>query len=250
MTTIEQVPPRQSGKRGLRRGAHHPEMMLSNFRAQPPTPPPPTGDVSHGITSWGMDGNDKYGCCGPAATDHYQVAKSGQTSQINTLGGVGPVALYFQYGTAQGEPGPNPDQGVDNPTWLTFLFNKGVIEAWAQVPSDPNEIHSAMLNFSGVLIGVDLTDDAEQLFNNHQPWTLSGGESPDPNEGHDILLVTYDDQGDDTFVTWGALQKSTVQWDAGCIQGAYVIVTSDDATRNGVDLVALKAQCASLGGQG
>lgn len=239
---------RTAGKRGARAGNAHPELRLSNFKTTAPTPPP-TGDVTSGITAWGMDGNDQYGCCGPAATDHYQVAKLGDTSLIGKLGGVGPVPLYFEYGIAQGEPGPQPDQGVDNDLWLQFLFNKGIIEAFAELDfTNVDEVHQAMLDYRGVLISVELTDDAEQLFNSKQPWTLANGESPDPNEGHDILLVKYGPEGD-TFVTWGALQLSTIPWDNSCITSAWVIITSEDAERTGVDIAALQNQIRAWGGK-
>lgn len=238
---------RQAGKRGLRRGRSVPALRLSLFRTTAPTAPP-SGDVSRGIEAWGMDGNDQYGDCGPAATDHYQVAKSGEVTQIDKLGGIGPVALYFEYGTSQGEPGPKPDQGVTNASWLKFLFDKKIIEAYAELDvTNVTEVHQAMIDFSGVLVGVQLNSNAETQFNNHQPWSLANGQQATPNEGHDILLVKYDASGD-TFVTWGALQPATVKWDGTCITEAWVVVTSDDAARVGIDITALKQKIAAFGG--
>jgi hypothetical protein len=45
-----------------------------------------------------------------------------------------------------------------------------------------------MLNFNGVLLGCSLTDNAEQEFNDQQPWTITASEHPDPQEGHDIHI--------------------------------------------------------------
>ena len=73
-----------------------------------------------------------------------------------------------------------------------------------------------MLNFNGVLLGCSLTDNAEQEFNDQQPWTITASEHPDPQEGHDIYLVKYDTQADtETIVTWGADQICTVAWETG-----------------------------------
>lgn len=240
--------PRIAGRRGGgRTNTRYPQLQLSNFRTGTPVPPP-SGDVTYGITDWGMDHNDQWSCCGPAATDHYQVAKAGDVSLIDHLGGSGVLPLYFEYGIAQGEPGPYPDQGVDNGTWLKFLFDKGIIEAFAELdPNNADEVHQGMLDFGGVLTSVSLTADAEQLFGAHQPWTVASGEMPDPSMGHDILLAKYGPEGD-TFVTWGALQLATVAWDSACITGAWVIVTSEDAARTGVDIAALKAKITALGG--
>lgn len=236
---------RPTGKRGKRPVVHQPALRLHNFAAAP-SPAPPTGDVTSKITDWLMLSNEKYGCCGPAATMHYRMAKAGRviaecTDDYTT-------GLYFAYGIAQGEPGPQPDMGVDNSSWLKWMFDQGHIEGYAEIDAhNPDAVHRAMLNFSGVLIGVNLTPDAEEDFSMHLPWDISAADQPDPNDGHDILLVAYDQTGD-TFVTWGGLQKATVRWDETAIDEAWVIVTAEDAARNGVDLLALQAQIRQLGG--
>jgi hypothetical protein len=239
---------RTAGKRGLRRSTPHPELRLkSNLTAPIPTAPP-TGDVTSGITAFGMDGNDQHSDCGAAALDHYMVTKAGLSALIGQLGGVGPLALYFEYGTAMGEPGAQPDQGVDNATWLKFLYDKKIIEGFVQLdPKDLNEVRYMMNETRGCLVGVELTADAEQLFGAHQEWTVADGETPDQNEGHDILLVKYGPEGD-TFVTWGALQLAGVNWDADCITDVWAVLTQADATRLGVAWAPLIATIESLGG--
>jgi predicted secreted protein len=244
MTTTSRAR-RPSGKRGKRPAVHVPALRLRNF-APPSSPPPPTGDVTSKITNWLMLANNKYGCCGPAATMHYRMAKAGRVIPECTDSYT--TGLYFAYGTAMGEPGPYPDQGVDNATWLKWMFDQGHIEAFAEIDAhDVAVVHQAMLNFSGVLIGVNLTPDAEQDFEMQVPWDVSATDQPDPNAGHDILLVAYD-QNSDTFVTWGGLQKATVNWDQAAIDEAWVIITTEDATRNGVDMLSLQAQIHLLGG--
>lgn len=201
---------------------------------------------------WGMLGNDQYGDCGPAATEHYRMAKAG-TADITNASDAATEALYFAYGRAQGEPGSHPDQGVDNASWLKWMFDNGYITAYARVDAnDADAVRMAMLNFSGVLVGCSLADQAEQEFNDHRPWTITAAERPDPQEGHDILLVAYDSAGE-TFVTWGALQRATVAWESGEAHAgdleAWVIMTNEDAARNGVDLDALRAQISAWGGE-
>jgi hypothetical protein len=240
---------RVAGKRGRRKPSHEPTLHLRRF-APAPSKPPPSGDVSGGITDWGMLGNDQYSDCGAAAFQHGRMAKSGR----NVLNDNGQelaadsqeatdytLASYYAYGRAMGEPGQDPDQGVDNATWLKFLFDQKMID----------EVHIAMLNFNGVLIGCNLTDDAEQEFNDHKPWNVTPTDRPDPREGHDIYLVKYDENGE-TMVTWGADQQCTVAWGqgerfAGDLE-AWVFITSEDAQRNGVDLPALQQAIRDLGG--
>jgi hypothetical protein len=245
---------RIAGKRGRKPSPPTPELRLALFAPAPSTPPP-TGDVTGGIVDWGMLGNDTYGDCGPAATEHYRMAKAGSVTVSPAATDAYTENLYFEYGKAQGEPGEQPDQGVDNLTWLTWLFDNGYIEGFARLdPSKPDEIRQAMINFNGVIIGCSLTDDAEAEFEATppQPWNITPKDLPDPNEGHDILLVAYDADSW-TLVTWAALQRALITWETG-EEGAgdlecWVIITAEDAARNGVDITALKAAITALGGQ-
>jgi hypothetical protein len=84
----------------------------------------------------------------------------------------------------------------------------------------------------GVILGVNLTDDANALFNAGQPWTVANGEQPDPAEGHAILKVGQQQptgaNGYGTVVTWGALQEADWTWEQACVEEAWAIVTKDD----------------------
>ncbi len=253
---------RLAGKRGRRAPSHAPTLRLTNF-APPASSPPPRGDVSGAIADWGMLGNDKHSDCGAAAFQHGRMAKSGH----NVLNDNGTelaadsqaatdytLSSYYAYGHAMGEPGAQPDQGVDNATWLKFLFDQGMIEGFAELDAgNAAEVHMAMLNFNGVLLGCDLTDGAEQDFTVHTPWTLTAHDKPDPKKGHDIYMVKSDTEArTETIVTWGADQDCTVRWETGMAQAgdleAWVFITTEDAQRNGVDLPALQSAIHALGG--
>jgi len=231
------VPRRIAGKRGLRE-SHEPRLALSRFRrAWATEAPPATWDGTHNITAWGMEGNDQYGDCGAAATDHYNMAKVGNVSVEDTLGEpkyAGTLATYFAYGIAQGEPGPNPDEGVDNATWLAFLWKNGIIAGYAEVPLP--EVQTVALEFGGVLVGCLLGDDAEANFEAGKPW--DNPPPPDPNDGHDILLIGWNAQGEYQYVTWGALQWATASWQAANPTDAWVIFDADDPSVNWPALIA------------
>ena len=268
MTTDLWTPPaeRHAGLKGKQPAIHVARLALARFRATTPTPPL-SGDVSGAIQAWGMLANDRLGCCGVAMTEHGRMAKAvlpSTTPGVYTLepNFVAPTddeteALYWAYGIAQGEPGPEPDEGVANATWLAWLFAQTQAKlagddvqefAYAEVDyTNAEAINQAMLDFHGVFCGVQLTDDAQQLFEQQQPWTTANGEQPDPSEGHDILKVKYDTEaGLDTYVTWGALQEATIEWSAACVDEAWVIVTEEDAVNAGVDYQALLAECKVL----
>jgi hypothetical protein len=238
---------RIAGLRGARE-SHEPRLLLSGFREDTVTPPE-SWDGTHGITSWGMDGNDQYGDCGPAATDHGDMAKADDPALLGTLGEPkysGTLATYFAYGIAQGEPGPNPDEGVDNASWLGFLWKNGLIEGYGEVPLD--QIREYAVLFDGLLIACQLSDEAEQEFEAGQPWNWSASEPPDPNDGHDVLLIQYADDGGVTVVTWGALQKCTAAWVEHNVTDAWAILTAEDAKRAGVNWAALIASLQAVHG--
>lgn len=246
-----QQPTRKAGRRGNKHPiVHVPELRLKLFKTGQAVPPP-EGDVTQGRTDWGMDDNDRLGCCGPAATDHNVMAKIGPSAQPNQLGGVGVDSLYFRYGKSMGEAGDQPDQGVDNATWLKFLFDLGIIEGFAELDKDDlNEVRQAMLDYRGVICGLQLTDDAEADFEATPPvpWQVTPADQPDPAAGHDTLLVKYNPTGG-TLVTWGGLQDFLMDFETGGgFTDCWVILTKEDAARTGVDLAALQDKIRAWGG--
>ncbi len=243
--------PRTAGRRGVRE-SHAAHLLLSQFRL-PVASPPSSGDVTMGLQAWTMLGNDVYGDCGPAATMHCRMAKALVSVDAGVPsfdpGFTPPTtatteALYFAYGRAMQEPGTPPDQGVANATWLEFCYRQGVVEWYGELdPSDPDEVHAAMLACRGVLVAVRLPADAEAQFEAHEPWSIDGAGIAG---GHDILLVRYSPDAD-TFVTWGALQEATVNWDALCITDAWAFGTKEDAGRAGFTFAAIKQTIDAAG---
>jgi len=195
----------------------------------PPAPTYPI-DVSEGITAWEMLGNDTLGDCGPAAVGHERMIAGAHptTAEIEKL--------YLTYTGGK-------DVGVVLADFLLWLFHGGYIEGFA--PVQPATVDAIMCQFQrGVLLGVSLTDDANDLFNQGQPWG-SGSVTPDPNEGHAILKVkSAGAAGDGTIVTWGADQACTGPWLSACIDEAWVLVTKDDLSTAGY--AALLADLSAL----
>jgi hypothetical protein len=97
---------------------------------------------------------------------------------------------------------------------------------------------------------VNLTDDADNLFEQGQPWTTANGEQPDTNNGHCIVKVAADGSQYDTWVTWGALQRSTRAWTTACLEEAWVIITQEDANATNLNVAALRADIDALHGTG
>src|ERR1022692_4336856 len=228
---------------------------LSSYLPAPLPPPAYPVDVSGGVTDWGMLGNgpdpactthpNGVGDCTFAGRQHNRMAKAAagdETEQWESSDQL--VAEYLAYDNGQ-------DQGANIADLLLSWYNAGNILAFAPVDhTEPAAVDAAMAAFHGAYVGVDLTDDAANLFGQGQPWRTAGGQQPDPNEGHCIGKVAADGSQLDTWVTWGALQKSTLGWTAACLQEAWVIVTQEDAAAANLDVDALRADIDALHGTG
>jgi len=252
--------PRVAGKRGRIRSEPVALLYIHEYARQPLPAAVYPVDVRGGIAddAWGMLGNgpdptctiapDGVGDCGFAGRQHARMAKAAvyrQTETWETSNQL--VTEYLKYDHGQ-------DDGVSLPAALLAWYKAGKILAWAPVDvNDPAAVDAAMQAFNGIYAGVDLTDDADDLFEQQQPWTTENGEQPDPQDGHCIVKVyanggpTPDDR--DGWVTWGAFQKSTTDWTKACLTEAYVIITSEDEAAK-VDMAALTADIEALGGTG
>jgi hypothetical protein len=185
-----------------------------------------------------------FGDCGFAGRQHYRMAKAAHYGQDETWETSDElVTEYLSYDHGQ-------DEGVVLADVLLAWYKAGKILGFAPVDhTSPAAVDSAMQAFRGVYCGVSLTDDADQLFQQGQPWTVSDGQQADPSEGHCIVKVYADGNTDphDGWVTWGAFQRSTQDWTKACLDEAWVIITSEDEAAK-VDMAALTADIEALGG--
>ena len=239
---------------------------VHEYMTQPLPAPVYPVDVSGGIgpEAWGMCGNgpdptctthpNGVGDCTFAGRFHLEMSTAAAGHEpmpaetSNEL-----VAEYLLYDHGQ-------DVGANIADLLLFWYQAGKILAFAPVDhTDPAACDSAMAAFHGLYVGVDLTDDADQLFEQGEPWTLANSEQPDDSDGHCIVKVGAEGtplqnvpNGTcyDTWVTWGALQRSTVQWTQACLTEAWVIVTEEDAKAANLNIAALRADIDALHGTG
>ena len=252
---------RTPGLIGPHRESHEPSLLAHNFVEVEAAPTYVEWDGTHGITDWGMDCNgpdlnnptafpNGLGDCGAAATDHGNIAKTGNRALLNTLGHPkfqGTVSTYWAYGVSMGEVGQppasadEPDEGVANNTWLNFLWKNGVIDGYVEVPVEDMDKYGPI--GSGLLIGVQLPDAAQDQFANHQPWDGS----PNPQLGHDVWYVKGHLDGSGAAVTWGAIQPFTLNFRRNNITDAWLITDSNDPK---VDDAALQQALQALHGTG
>ena len=226
--------PRQAGRYGLIPGSIVNAPYAHNFMSVKYNPTYPV-DASHGIVDWGMLGNDQYGDCTFAGREHYKMAKAAAaqlTEQWETTSEL--INEYLTYTNGQ-------DTGANISQLLLSWYNDGKILAFAKIDhTDPACVDWFMQNFNGVYFGVALTDDADELFSAHQPWTTDQGQTPNPYKGHCIVKVTATTDRDG-WVTWGGIQLSTKNWTEACSEGAYVIITGEDVKNHNIQIDQLTA---------
>lgn len=207
-------------------------------------------DVSQGTTDWLMLGNgpdptltiNTPNGLGQPVGDCYFAAEAHDTM----LAGARPTAdavvgEYLTYDNGQ-------DNGVIIADALLWQYHRGEIGLFA--PVHPQTVPQVMTTFKrGILEGVNLTDDADQLFESGQPWTTANGETPDPSEGHVVYRIKMLGDGTVVYATWGADQAATPGWAAACPEEWWMILTPDDEAAIGAEAyAALAADLAALPG--
>jgi hypothetical protein len=154
------------------------------------------------------------------------------------------VSEYLAYNRGQ-------DLGANMADVLLHWYNAGTILAFAPVDhTNPAEVDAAMATFHGIYAGVNLTVDTDQLFEQHQPWTVANGQQPNPNDGQCMLKVAADGAQHDSWVTWGAVQQSTLDWAEACLEEAWVILTEEDVAATDFDIASWYADINALHGTG
>lgn len=251
--------PRTAGLRGRLpvkpEGERFAIRYLHEYLATPLPAPVYPVDVSGGIRDWGMCANgpdptctthpDGVGDCTFAGRFHLEMSTAAAghepmpTETSNEL-----VAEYLLYDHGQ-------DIGANIADLLLTWYRAGKILAFAPVDhADRVAVDGAMQAFHGAYCGVDLCDDADELFQEGKPWTVDSGEQPDPSDGHCILKVGSDGTQFDKWVTWGAIQSSTLAWSEAALSEAWVLITEEDAKAANLDIAALRADIDALDGTG
>jgi hypothetical protein len=230
------------------------QYLSSYLRIPLPAPVYPV-DVSGGISDWGMLGNGPDPTCTShpqgvrdctfAGRQHYRMAKAAaghETEKWATADEV--VAEYLTYNQGR-------DAGANIADLLMSWYKAGTILAFAPVDhTNPAEVDAAMAAFHGGYAGVDLTDDADSLFAHHQPWTTGTGQQPGRADGHCVLKVGADGSEFDSWVTWGATQRSTLAWTTACLREVWVVITQEDADAANLDIAMLRTEIDALHGTG
>jgi len=191
------------------------------------------------IRRWGGLGNLIDGDCTVAAYYHVIMA-------LNVLNGSSFKKIIYRLGfrvpgtkfalkeytaylaTLGQKPGPESGVAVDG--FLNWQKAQGNVLGWAYVvPAGAtlteSALRAALDNFGGVILAGDLTSTAYNQMAN--PWVLNAGDVPNPNLGHAVAFLDYNDTVD-RIVTWGKWHAMTIAFRELCFDSAFVFVNKND----------------------
>ena len=208
-------------------------------------------DVRNGVWRWGGMGNFQDGDCVIAAFEHLRMIKgtSNASSWQQTLYRVGfrpphaayAIEIYTQFLATQGQQ-PGPTQGVDPMAFFPWAQEHNLITAWGTVNIDKNfvdanglgmrdRLHQAMIDYRGVMLSVELTENAYQNYYTRTPWHIGAdsADTPTPSLAHEVALVAYTPELD-SVVTWGQMKSATAAFTEAATYQAFVFLDAQDTT--------------------
>jgi hypothetical protein len=185
---------------------------------------------------WGMAFNAQLGCCGMSMWQHRNMAAAAAngeeftncylTTWLPAFPGLEPA--YWAYGLAQGEPGPHPDQGVDNATLWAWAYKLGFIDGYGEVLDNVFDWFAQTFHGGCVGQGLDGTI-ASNDFNASPriPWDTMA-----QTDGHDTLVIETHADGSGAMVTWGGVIGYTAGYRKTNWQDRWVIFDKEDPNVN------------------
>ena len=189
-----------------------------------------------------MDGNDKLGDCTIAALAHAITTYKGMVGKKVIMPVSAAEKLYFHL-TGGVDSGMNELDVLNY--WRQNSVDGEEILAYATInPKNHTHVMQAIQMFGGVYLGFQVQENAQQEFQNGQPWTPG----PLTNDGHAVYAVAYDASGL-TVLTWGSTQKATWAWWDECVDEAYAILPQDaekSGFSTGFNFAQLKADLGDV----
>lgn len=211
--------------------------LKTYLRAELPAPPAVEKSWMAKIPDkhWGMMGNDNYGDCTCAAAAHMIMEWTAST-QHNPI--VVPDASILQF--YENFSGGDPDAGANLLDVLKYWRKTGLdqhqILAFVAISlKNPSLIKTAVNIFANCYIGIALPHFAAYPPANMDiteiPWILppggaTGKAAPNPNDGHCVAAVGYDEQSL-YVVTWGKVKPMTWEFYVAYADEAFAVLSKD-----------------------
>ena len=249
-------------------GKHPPKHDARNLQFKTylkPTLPAPPATETKWIAkipskSWGMMGNDTYGDCTCAAAGHMILEWTTDTQPKPVVIPNPDIIQFYDHFS-----GGNPDAGANMLDVLKYWRSHGLdghkILGFAQLTlKNDAQLKSSVSIFANCYIGVALPNFAVNPPPGNNmldiPWVVPAGgahgdAAPNPNNGHCIPAVGYDEENL-YIVTWGQLKSMSWQFYAAYADESFAVLSNDWLAKNkapsGFDLAALQQDLNQIDG--
>lgn len=224
----------------------HRTLQLARYLPKLPEAPASIDHASRLPASIGMMGNDTYSDCTIAAFGHAIQSWSTYAERgMQTVADKDIESAYFAIS-------PN-DTGAAMLDALNYYRKTGVggdkIEGFAEVPTGSVDYAKLCIQmFGSCYIGMSLPD-----VNTFGPWTTVTG-APNPNNGHAVVLIAYDDATQMFKVaTWGEVWDMSYAWFKKYSDESYAmwndleLIVASGKSPEGFDTTALQYDLAHIG---
>jgi len=226
----------------------HRTLMFARYMLKLPAPYLVVDHASKLGTSIGMMGNDKYGDCTVAAAGHQIQSWTAYSGDgILTLSDAAILAAYKVLSAN--------DDGAYMLDVLNYWRKTGIggdkIEAFVETGTgDLTQAKLAIEYFGSLYIGMSLPDT-----NTFGPWNvLEPTWKPNPNNGHCVALVGYDDTKKMFKVcTWGEVWDMSYAWYQKYVDESYAVLNDIELSKasgkspEGFDWTALQDDLNHIG---
>jgi hypothetical protein len=211
-------------------------------------------------TGWGMMGNATYGDCTCAAAGHMILEWTANTLPKPVVVPEPVILKFYDHFS-----GGNPDAGANMLDvlnyWRTNGLNGHKIQAFVQLTlKNESQVKSAVSIFGNCYIGVALPNFAVSpppgKNNLDIPWVVpaggpKGNAAPNPNNGHCIPAVGYD-ENNLYIVTWGQLKPMSWEFYTAYADENFAVLSGDWLKKNkapsGFDMPALEKDLSQIPG--
>ena len=207
----------------------HPRVKLANHMTASLPPTPAVVDYASKVRSWPLYMNDQIGDCTAAGIAHSVQAWTAYSKGLVTLPNSAVLGLYEAFGYVPGHP--DTDRGAVEQDVLKYVQQNGVgghkILAYAQVDhKNPDEMKTALNLFGSLYLGANIPQSAMDQTGSGQPWSVVTGSPIDG--GHCFVAQRWDTSPNPMqVVTWGQLQRVSVEWWLDYGLEAWVMISAD-----------------------
>jgi hypothetical protein len=210
-------------------------------------------DRASAVPSWPVYLNDQLGDCTIAGIGHMYGAWTWYASGTEGLFADSQIqAVYSRVGGYV--PGDaSTDNGCVMQDVLADQVTTGMTDAAGKThkilayaglgnPADEDLLAQVLDVFGSVYVGINVQQQMETEFADGQPWTWQQGAQP--VGGHAICLQRRRGGADAPleYVTWGALQPATAEFQAYAAEEAWAVVTADWVEANGATIEGMDLQ--------